>query len=1429
MLEQILDRAPLQVAPDTSILDAIALMSQGQESNCVLVVDGGRLVGMFTERDAIKSIASGIDLAGTEIARAIAPPVSLTLNEHQNTRTALSLMRQHRIRYLPAVDEAGQLLGLLTQDRLDRIEEQQRRETTFDRNQNHWTELLFENALDAIAIADDAGRYVDANPAACELFGVSREELLRSTIANFAAPELDLAQMWQQFLQQGQMSGEFCLCRPDGTVREVEFSAVANFISHYHLSILRDISDRKQAERDRQQAQNLLEQREQAYRALVENSPDIIERFDIHFRHLYVSPSLEALTGISAEQFLGKSCREMGLPDSMVNLWETAARALLVTGQTQSIEFETPTAEGMRCFEMCLTPEQTQAGTIESFLCISRDITDRKRAEEALKQSEQKFRAIFDNTFEFMGLLSVEGIVIEVNQTALNVITIDRSDVIGQPFWETPWWTHFPQQQDRLRQAIDRAARGEFLRFETQHFWSDGTVIFVDFSLKPFFDENGQVVLLIPEGREIGDRKRVEAALQESEAKYRTLFNSMDEGYVLMDVIFDENDRAIDLLYLDANPAAVRMTGTELVGKRTRELDPNFETQWFEICGRVAKTGIGERHEFYTAPLQAWYNFYTFKVGEPGSLQVALIYQDVTDRKRREANAAFLTEIAEDLSHLSSAEEMMQAIGAKVGAYLNISNCLFAEIDEARDRATVEYNWYKAGTPNMTGVHQLSSWITEEFQQAARANETIIICNTQTDPRTCKERYAAFNIHTLVTVPFHQDGEWKYLLAVTDSIARDWSEEEIELIREITNRTFPRLDRARAEATLRESEQLLRFALAGAQAGSWDWQIAAGKVTWSSENYVLYGLDPNKCSLQYADWDNALHPDDRERAHADVLRAIEDRLPEYRSEFRIIHPQRGVRWLLGLGHLSANDRGEPIRLSGINLDITDRKQAEFALQQQIRRERLIADISQDIRQSLDLNEVLSRTVERVRELLNTDRVIILRFRPDWQGEVIMESVGADWKPLLSTSIFDPCFQEHYIEPYRQGRIATISDIDTANLEPCYVEFLKPFQVKANLVVPILQNEELWGLLIAHQCSTPRHWENAEIELLQQLANQVSIAIKQSELYQKIREQAALIDIATDAILVRDLDNRILFWSQGAERLYGWSAAEVVGKISSELFNRSPASQMDECISISVTQGSWQGELEQVTKSGQEIIVASHWTLVRDEFGQPKSILAVNRDITEKKQLEEQFYRAQRLESIGTLASGIAHDFNNLLTPILAVAQLLPLKIPNLDEQTQRLVSMLESNAKRGANLVQQVLSFSRGTEGKRITLQVGHLLLEVINLAQRTFPKSIKISSTIPTKELWTISADTTQIHQVFVNLLVNARDAMPEGGNLTIAAQNRHLDENYVRMNLEARVGSYVSIAVSDTGTGISPEIIERIFDPFFTTKKVGQGTGLG
>lgn len=326
--------------------------------------------------------------------------------------------------------------------------------------------------------------------------------------------------------------------------------------------------------------------------------------------------------------------------------------------------------------------------------------------------------------------------------------------------------------------------------------------------------------------------------------------------------------------------------------------------------------------------------------------------------------------------------------------------------------------------------------------------------------------------------------------------------------------------------------------------------------------------------------------------------------------------------------------------------------------------------------------------------------------------------------------------------------------------------------------------------------------------------------------QRILQQADLLNIATDAITVLDMEHHILFWNKGAEEIYGWGAQEAIGAKVNQLLFKNVPSEFEEALKVIEEKGEWKGEFHQLTRDGKEAIVESRWTLVRDEQGKPKSIFVVSTDITEKKKIEAQFLRAQRMESIGTLAGGIAHDLNNMLQPIMMSLQLLKVQFP--DNKSHDLLEIVETSAKRGADLIRQVLSFAKGMEGEHAVLQVRHIISEIVRILKETFPKSIQIQTDV-LKELWTISGDPTQLHQVFMNLCVNARDAMPSGGTLSITVKNLFIDENYAQMNIDARAGPYIAITVSDSGTGIPPKILERIFEPFFTTKEPGKGTGLG
>ncbi len=311
-------------------------------------------------------------------------------------------------------------------------------------------------------------------------------------------------------------------------------------------------------------------------------------------------------------------------------------------------------------------------------------------------------------------------------------------------------------------------------------------------------------------------------------------------------------------------------------------------------------------------------------------------------------------------------------------------------------------------------------------------------------------------------------------------------------------------ERKRTEASLRESEQRLKLALHAAKLGSWELDLKTGELYSSNECKANFGLPP-QAEFSYTALYEYIHPEDRAYVQQAVKQALEQR-KDYETEYRNIWLDGSVHWILARGTGIYDADGSPTRMIGVMLDITDRKQAEEESKRQNKRSQVFSEITLKIRQSLQLETILQTAVTEVQKLLHADRVLIFRRWGDGSGTVVQEAVLPGFPVVLGKDLLDPCFERDYQEPYRQGRVSAIANLETANIQLCHKEFLAQFGVKANLVVPILQRDNLWGLLIAHQCERPRNWNTAEIELLQQLANQIGIALSQSQLLEQETRQ-----------------------------------------------------------------------------------------------------------------------------------------------------------------------------------------------------------------------------------------------------------------------------------------------------------------------------------
>ncbi|OYW31285.1 MAG: hypothetical protein B7Z47_01505 [Chthoniobacter sp. 12-60-6] len=527
--------------------------------------------------------------------------------------------------------------------------------------------------------------------------------------------------------------------------------------------------------------------------------------------------------------------------------------------------------------------------------------------------------------------------------------------------------------------------------------------------------------------------------------------------------------------------------------------------------------------------------------------------------------------------------------------------------------------------------------------------------------------------------------------------------------------------------------------------------------------------------------------------------------------------------------------GRPTHFVAVQRDITARKEAEDLLRKSnLRFERqhvaLARMIGGGVMQALHLEPAFRLITEEIAHAMDVERVSIWRYdqtRSSIVCQMLFEAGAIRHSSGLELHGTD------YPAYFRAMAQHEIISADDARRDPRTCEFtdryLSPLGITSMLDAPLHVGGVLAGVLCLEQVGPPRTWSPEEKSFATSLAHFISLVLAQWERRQvedMLRQQASLLDKANDAILVRDLDHSITYWNKSAEALYGWTAEEALGRKVSELLY-TDAAQFEKRTEEVLAEGEWAGEIQQVTKAGADVTVEGRWTLVRDAEGRPKCILAINTNVTEQKRLEDQILRSQRMESIGTLAGGIAHDLNNVLTPIMMSVDLLNLRIK--DAACRETLDTIASSARRGADMLNQVLSFARGMEGQKTPLKVSRLLQDLARIVGDTFPKNIQLRLHDELLADGIVSGDPTQIHQVLLNLCVNARDAMPAGGTLTISAANVLIDAQYATMNIEAREGPHIMISIEDDGVGIAQAVLPKIFDPFFTTKETGKGTGLG
>ncbi len=497
---------------------------------------------------------------------------------------------------------------------------------------------------------------------------------------------------------------------------------------------------------------------------------------------------------------------------------------------------------------------------------------------------------------------------------------------------------------------------------------------------------------------------------------------------------------------------------------------------------------------------------------EQAQSREAQLRMDITKRKQaeealeayanRQALVAELSQMALAGTDLST---LMDSSVSLIAQSLKVEYCKVLELlpngDTLLLRAGV--GWQQG----LVGCATVSAGMNSQAGYTLLIQEPVIVIDLPTEKRFNGPKLLHdHQVVSGISVVIHGKERPFGVLGAHTTRSHTFSRDDIYFLQSIANVLATAIERQRVEDALRESEERFQIIARATNNAVWDWNLLTNQVWWNDGVYKLFGYSQEEVG-DYVDWwFKYIHPENRQRIVSDIHSTINSGEQFWSNEYRFRRSDDSYAYIFERGYVVHDNAGKPVRMIGAMMDITERKLVQQELQRQNLRSKLFADVTLKIRQSLQIDEILQTSVTEVQKLLNADRVLIFRLHSDGSGTVVKEAVVPSFPAILGHKVVDTCFINEYIPKYLQGRISAITDIKQANIQPCHQEFLQQFGVQANLVVPILQTNQLWGLLIAHQCNSPRRWTSWETELLRQLADQIAIGLAQAKMLEQETRQ-----------------------------------------------------------------------------------------------------------------------------------------------------------------------------------------------------------------------------------------------------------------------------------------------------------------------------------
>lgn len=711
-------------------------------------------------------------------------------------------------------------------------------------------------------------------------------------------------------------------------------------------------------------ARQKIEQSETRFRQLVEQSPAamlVVKGEDLVVET--INQPMLTIMGRDAD-IVGKPLEE-AIPELIGQALPTKCRSVLHTGEAyygwaDEAQVQRNGRLETGYYNVSYTPLY-EGSVITGVMQVATEVTERVLTRRALEDEKNRLNTILNELPIGVLMANPTGELVYGNRQIEQIFrhplrkSRNMEAYTDWPLFDPATDQPFPLEQIPMVRTL---RQGETVTgVEMKLLRGDGTWGYASINSAPVYNTTGQLQYGVLALVDVTEQKRAEAALGESELKYRTLFNEMDEGYGIAEVLVNDAGEPYDYRVLEANPQMERLTGMSrellLSGQTMRQIAPEVEEKWYRLYGSVALTGQPLRFEEVTQAWNRWFDVYVFRIDGPELRRIAIFYKEITERKRREADLAFLAEIADELSRLSTAEEIMQTVGAKIGAYLTVKSCLFVEVDDARGEVHVFDAWHTADVPSLRyHTIRLSDYISDEFSRANRAGDVVVVRDTQTDPRAEGKDYTALGVGAFVTVPFHRNGVWTNYLAITHSHARDWQDDEIELFRELANRIFPRLQRARAEDSLRRSEEQLRIVMESIMDHALITTDTQRVITgWNQGAQNLFGFTSEEALGQLEDI--IFTPEDR--ANGVPQQEVETAQREGKAFDERYHMRKDGSRLYVSGVQSPLYSGNGLLMGYVKVarDLTERRQMEQALRQaDQRKDEFLATLAHELRNPL---------------------------------------------------------------------------------------------------------------------------------------------------------------------------------------------------------------------------------------------------------------------------------------------------------------------------------------------------------------------------------------------------------------------------------------------------------------------------------------------